>query len=221
MGYNVIIIYIAFLLCLVLLVRYVGNRIQQKKKIDEKTEAAAPTVSVPHNDTAAALSSTETLENKKNEKLKPRDFLMETLKKIGCQAFISEHDNNVYLKYQGEAFCIVQDRGFIRIWDLPYSEVNVLDTNLPLIIESINNANFGIGPTIVISKPDKNGIREIQSKMDMIFLPQLPNPDKYLAKIFDLFFDLKISLQTEIAKWNNPEAQNQPSSLTSSFPYQN
>ncbi|MDE6770336.1 MAG: hypothetical protein K2J78_11490, partial [Muribaculaceae bacterium] len=178
-------------------------------------------VSTPHNDTTDAPSSAETLDNKKKERLKYRDFLMETIKKIGCQAFISEHDNNVYLKYQGEAFCIVQDRSFIRIWDLPYFEVNVLDTNLPLIIESINSANFGIGPTIVISKPDKNGIREIQSKMDMIFLPELPNPDKYLAKIFDLFFDLKISLQTEIAKWNNPEAQNQPSSLTSSFPYQN
>ncbi|MDE6793866.1 MAG: hypothetical protein K2J63_01005, partial [Muribaculaceae bacterium] len=107
MGY--IISYITFLLCLVLLVLYVGNRIQQKKKTDEKTEAAAPTVSIPHNDTTAALSSAETLENKKKERLKHRDFLMETIKKIGCQAFISEHDNNIYLKYQGEAFCIVQD----------------------------------------------------------------------------------------------------------------
>lgn len=196
--------------CTVILTIHITGLIQERKRRKAITEASKE----------SRLTSDDNSQNTNDDKLKHREFLLSTLKDLGCKPILAEHNSNIYLKYQGEAFCIVQDRSFIRIWDLPYSEVNVLDTNLPLIIESINNANFSVGPTIVISKPDENGNREIQSKMDLIFIPSLPNPDKYLSKIFDLFFDLKIRLRTEIARWNTPEAQNQPSSLTV-FPFQN
>lgn len=196
--------------CTVILTIQITGLIHERKRRKDATKATAKS----HH------TSADGSQNTSDDKLKHRDFLLSTLNDLGCKPILSEHSSNIYLKYQGEAFCIVQDRSFIRIWDLPYSEVNVLDTSLPLIIESINSANFSVGPTIVISDPNENGNREIQSKMDLIFIPSLPNPDKYLSKIFDLFFDLKIRLRTEIAKWNTPEAQNQPSSLTV-FPFQN
>ncbi len=202
------------LVCAVVLTVHILSFIKARKQKKANKEV------VDDNATAESLFSTSDSQSTSDEKLKHREFLLTTLKSMGCQPIVGERNSSIFLKYQGEAFCIVQDRSFIRIWDLPYSEVNVLDTNLPLIIESINSANFSLGPTIVISKPDENGNREIQSRMDLIFLPTLPHPDKYLSKIFDLFFDIKIRLKTEISRWNTPEAQNQPSSLTV-FPFQN
>lgn len=132
-----------------------------------------------------------------------RELLLESLKKLNCTPKLSKDGDDIFIKYQGESFCIRQNNGFLRIWDLPFAEINVLDTNLPVILESINSVNNNLGPKIVMSAADDKGVREIMSIMDLIFVPTLANPEQYLATVLQMFFGIKEELRKEIIKWKD------------------
>lgn len=149
-----------------------------------------------------------------------RELLLNALSELGCKADTSDKDN-ISFKFQGENFAVQFNKKFIRIWDLPFGKVNVLDTNLPLIIEGINSANFGFGPTILLRQPDEKGDQLISSKMDILFIPQIPFPEKYLAAVLNMFFDTKQNLQRELDNLVSQSQNSDESILTSASPYQN
>lgn len=151
-----------------------------------------------------------------------RQLLLESLRKINCIPKFDEEDKEkIFIKFQGESFCIVQNKQFIRIWDLPYAEVNVLDTNLPAILESINSANRGFGPTIMLTPANENGVREIMSRIDAVFVPSLTHPDEYLSSLFNSFFITKNNLRDELAKWKEGNDKDFAAIFSYASSYQN
>lgn len=158
---------------------------------------------------------------KENLQAQNKELLLTTLQEMGCQPQEAPGEDRIYLKYQGENFCIDQDLSFIRIWDLPFADVNVIDTNLPLIIETINTANHCMGPTIILSDPDKNGKRNIMSRMDLLFSTFIPDPASYLAAVFNLFFQIKHTFKLELDKALAPSGEGKNSNLSTSQPFLN
>lgn len=150
-----------------------------------------------------------------------KEFLLQTLKTMGCDPIESDEIDHIYIKFQGENFLIIPNIRLLRIWDLPFNEVNMLDTNLSLIIETINKTNYSIGPTIILSDPDEYGIRHIQSRMDLVFGPFIPNAENYLSAILDLFFQAKYNLNIRLEKCLDPSCEKDESNLSSSLPFLN
>lgn len=150
-----------------------------------------------------------------------QQLLMDTLRELGCQPEIDER-GNVNFRYQGESFYAISFGKFLRIWDLPFMNINVLDTRMPLMLEAINSVNREFGPVVIMREPDKDGDRSIASRMDFVFIPQLPNLPNYIESILSLFFDIKHKLHEEINKLTNSQSGNDQSSpLTSGGPSQN
>jgi|GEM_PF-3297550 putative transmembrane protein len=148
-----------------------------------------------------------------------RELLLKTLKELGCQP--EDEEERIYLKYQGVNFSIIQNHKFIRIWDLPYSETNLLDINLPIIVEAMGKANSGFGPTVVMTEADEKGYRHLASRMDILFIPEIPNPKNYLTLIFDSFFKTRDVLKREISELINPPANERTKQKQNPFPWQN
>lgn len=148
-----------------------------------------------------------------------RELLLKTLKELGCQP--EDEEERIYLKYQGVNFSIIQNHKFIRIWDLPYSETNLLDINLPIIVEAMGKANSGFGPTVVMTDADEKGYRHIASRMDILFIPEIPNPKNYLTLIFDSFFKTRDVLKREISELINPPENEGTKQKQNPFPWQN
>lgn len=150
-----------------------------------------------------------------------KQLLMDSLRNFGCQPDIDD-SGNVFFRYQGESFLAIVAGKFIRIWDLPFMNVNVLDTRMPIFLEAINKANSEFGPSIVMRNPNNDGDRQIATRMDIIFIPQLSEIPQYLEYILSLFFDMKHHIILEIEKLtNNRHDNSQSSNLTSGNPSQN
>lgn len=149
-----------------------------------------------------------------------KELFAESLQELGCKAETVE-DGVVLFRYQGETFSVRFNGHFIRIWDHPFMKVNVLDTNLSLIMEAINTVNFGFGPVIVMSDADEEGYRSVASRMDLLFFSHIPKPASYLEGILAMFFEMKHELTKIINDSLSPSESTHGSTLGSSTPFQN
>lgn len=181
----------------------VKNRRQNRpSKIVSSSDISSDDVSEDRVDAGIDdASDTSSQPENENDRYRYRRLLLDTLRKLNCTPELSPDGEDIFIKYQGESFLIRQSKSFIRIWDLPFAQMNVLDTNLPVLLESINSVNNNIGPKIIVSPANDKGVREILSLMDLLFVPSIINPDQYLASIFQMFFGIKEELRQEIAKW--------------------
>lgn len=148
-----------------------------------------------------------------------KSLLMTSLKVLGCHP--EEKDERIKFIYQGENFIALVNKSFIRIWDCPFGNIDILDTNMPLMLEAINTANFEFGPTVVLSDPDEKGMRLLHSKMDFIYGSFIPKHLDYLKAILNSFFEVKYTAILEYKKLIDPQSGNNGSILSSSAPSQN
>lgn len=194
-------------------------------KEDDNSETNAPA----HDLSEKAASDNDIPDKDTGDKKEESDnsnryqsFLLATLHKMNCKPEIGD-DDKIYFRYQGESFAALQNDSFMRIWDLPFMQVNVLDTNLPLIIEIINSVNHNFGPTIVICNADENGERNIMSRYDIVFHPDLSHPEDYLEHIFSFFFSTKNSLASELKQLEPSEKKeaSTPAIYSYALNYQN
>ena len=193
-----------------------SNEHADNKSVSEDTENGSNQSSEDNN-----IKSQRNMTDKEKIHTENKEFLLQTLKVMGCDPIESEEIDHIYIKFQGENFLIIPNIRFLRIWDLPFNEVNMLDTNLSLIIETINKTNYSMGPTIILSDPDEYGIRHIQSRMDLVFGPFIPDAENYLSAIFDLFFQAKYNLNIRLEKCLDPSGEKDESNLSSSIPFLN
>lgn len=142
------------------------------------------------------------------------ELLIDSLCEMGCQPELKE-GNTVFFKFQGEMFSANVNKRFLRIWDLPFARVHMLDLNLPLVMEVINRVNFGLGPVVVLAKPDSNGERDIASRMDILFCSDISQPCEYLEAILLMFFETKRKLEDEFCRLIGKSDSSQSSTLTS------
>lgn len=149
-----------------------------------------------------------------------KELLVVTLRDLGCQP-TSEEDGSVSFGFQGERFNATPNGNFMRIWDLPYLTINVLDTRLPIMMEAINKVNYLFGPVVVLGSPDENGERVIASRYDILFTSDIPKPEMYIESILMAFFNSKHELIKEFEELTGNTGSPQPSTLSSGSPFQN
>jgi hypothetical protein len=118
------------------------------------------------------------------------------LKKLGCQPEFNE-DGSIGVRYQGENFQFMFGNCFTRIWDPAWASINVNDKRLPNMREAMNKVNFNVGPTVVMTSPDKNGMIVIHSRKDLFLHPACPVNVDYMRAILDEFFEVKNALRDD------------------------
>jgi hypothetical protein len=118
------------------------------------------------------------------------------LKELGCQPE-SDEDGLIRVRYQGENFQLVFGNCFTRIWDPAWASVNVNDKRLPNMREAMNKVNFSVGPTVVMTSPDKDGMIVIHSRIDLFLHPACPVNVDYMRAVLDKFFEVKNALRDD------------------------
>lgn len=65
------------------------------------------------------------------------------------------------------------------------------DPDLQRIQEAVNAVNFQFGPTVIMTKLDKDGIIGFFSRRDLLLLPHAPSNDEILDEAFKSFYLVK------------------------------
>lgn len=119
------------------------------------------------------------------------------------------------MQYQGENFLMECEREFVRIWDPAWNGIQANDPNMLLYYEAFNYANFGYGPTIIMSDPNDQGIITVHSRIDIRLQPECPGNEQYVKMIFDSFFAAKErayrTFQQRVAEKQGKEEKQQKS----------
>lgn len=123
-------------------------------------------------------------------------LMFRTLSNLGCQP-TKDDDGTISVKYQGENFKMQFGGMYARVWDPMWSSIKADDPDLPNIREAVNDANYSFGPTIVMTKPDDEGIITFHSRCDIMLHPAVPDNEPYVAAILDSFFKIKEQLQAD------------------------
>lgn len=118
--------------------------------------------------------------------------MLRALRGIGCQPVPEEDEEDAMnVQYQGEKFYIECGGPYARIWDPAWAQIKTDDPEYPIVREAINATNFSFGPTVVMTRPNDEGIVTIHSRRDIMLHPALPEHEQYVKAVLDSFFEIK------------------------------
>lgn len=158
----------------------------------------------------------------KNEQNQPDTLglMFRTLSNLGCQPTKNE-DGTLSVSYQGENFHMEFGGMYARVWDPMWAGVKADDTQLPQIREAVNAANFNFGPTVVMTKPDEEGVIRFHSRRDIMLHPACPDNEPFVKSVLDSFFDAKEQVRSNfqhiIAQQNEVRRNRRPVGFTTGF----
>lgn len=132
-------------------------------------------------------------ETKKPRRPRMKTLFIETLKKMGCPYQKGNDKNEILVKYQGEKFvmCFYTELPYVRIWDLGWKAVLLEDLDeVARMRRAINKVN-GCGCATAYYSIDKEcGYMDVHAKSTILFIPEIPNLEKYLTIELNDFFHL-------------------------------
>lgn len=160
---------------------------------------------VKHNNTEMETSQNN---SESTQTPDPTQVMLETLKQIGCQPNLDK-DGKILVAYQGENFIIEIRRAYARIWDPSWSSTTIDEPNLPMLKDAMNQANYGFGPTIILGDPDDEGIISVNSRLDIVVVPEMANMEAYMETMLGSFFYTKERLREEFLKLNEKQTEAQ------------
>lgn len=139
-----------------------------------------------------------------------RMLVLETLGKMGC-AFDDEDDGIIRFSYQGAGFAIeaVDDCLFINV-DYPWWHVLPMDGDLEdfaYMQKAVNMANHHYACNVFYTFNKEENLIGVHCKKNILFVPQIPNLEGYLASVLDSFFKTQREVMTEIEKNRIKEEQ--------------
>ena len=129
------------------------------------------------------------------------DLMMRTLHNLGCQPSANE-DGTLSVQYQGENFHMEFGGMYARVWDPMWAGIKADDPDLPNIREAVNAANFNFGPTVVMTKPDEEGVINFHSRRDIMLHPACPDNVPFVKAVLDSFFDAKEQVRSNFQQIN-------------------
>ena len=145
-------------------------------------------------------------EEKQEEPPHTKDLCIELLKKLNCEVFVSEEEENrLDFKYQGEHFIIdaTNESFFINIWDPGWYVVPLDDLEqMSNVRKAVNTINNYSGTTIVYYIEEEGQKFILHSKRQCILPKDLPHVKEYLRALLDDFFAVQKWLSKEIATQN-------------------
>ena len=136
------------------------------------------------------------------------DLMMRTLHNLGCQPSANE-DGTLSVQYQGENFHMEFGGMYARVWDPMWAGIKADDPDLPNIREAVNAANFNFGPTVVMTKPDEEGVIGFHSRRDIMLHPACPDNVPFVKAVLDSFFDAKEQVRSNFQQINTKQMEQQ------------
>ena len=163
-------------------------------KLNKKDEEPDDSINRQYDEVVADMFNTQKNEemNPQNEDPKPDTLglMFRTLSSLGCQPTANE-DGTLSVQYQGENFHMEFGGLYARVWDPMWAGVKADDPDMPKIREAVNAANFSFGPTVVMTKPDDEGVISFHSRRDIMLHPACPDNVPFVKAVLDSFFDMK------------------------------
>lgn len=163
----------------------IGVIIQHVMKIKDEKEERMDTESI----------------SEENKQPNTFDLMMRTLHNLGCQPSANE-DGTLSVQYQGENFHMEFGGMYARVWDPMWAGIKADDPDLPNIREAVNAANFHFGPTVVMTKPDEEGVIGFHSRRDIMLHPACPDNVPFVKAVLDSFFDAKEQVRSNFQQIN-------------------
>lgn len=143
----------------------------------------------------------ETSNQSEDQKPDTLGLMYNTLNNLGCQPTLNE-DGSLSVQYQGENFHMEFGGMYARVWDPMWSAIKADDPQLSNVKEAVNAANFNFGPTIVLSRPDKDGLIGFSSRRDIMLHPACPDNEPFVKSVLDSFFTAKEELRQSFNQIN-------------------
>ena len=170
----------------------IGVIIQHVMKIKDEKEERMDTESI----------------SEENKQPNTFDLMMRTLHNLGCQPSANE-DGTLSVQYQGENFHMEFGGMYARVWDPMWAGIKADDPDLPNIREAVNAANFNFGPTVVMTKPDDEGVIGFHSRRDIMLHPACPDNVPFVKAVLDSFFDAKEQVRSSFQQINAQQMEMQ------------
>ena len=155
--------------------------------------------------------------NQNNEEMKQdndtpnpdtQGLMFNTLNQLGCQPTAND-DGTISVQYQGENFYMEFGGMYARVWDPGWACIEADEPDLPNIREAVNATNFNFGPTVVMTKPDKDGVISFHSRRDIMLNPACPDNVPFVKDVLDSFFDAKEQVRSNFQQINTQQMEMQ------------
>lgn len=137
-----------------------------------------------------------------------KELMFNTLSQLGCQPTAND-DGTISVQYQGENFHMEFGGMYARVWDPMWAGIKADDPDLPNIREAVNAANFNFGPTVVMTKPDEEGVIGFHSRRDIMLHPACPDNVPFVKAVLDSFFDAKEQVRSNFQQINAKQMEQQ------------
>lgn len=156
--------------------------------------------------------------NSTNDSEEPHtlELMFTTLCNIGCQPNKND-DGTILVSYQGEKFLMEFVEMYVMIWDLSWNAFKADDPEMPTIREAVNITNFRIGPTVVLSAPNDEGIIYMHSRRDIMLHPDCPDNEIFVQAVLNSFFVTKEQQRYDFQQLKDEQTETQKSHRPTGF----
>ena len=133
-------------------------------------------------------------------------LVLSTLRKIGCEPEMETQGNlnYVYFTYQGEKFTIEcnDDCFFINIYDTLWYSISIyIDVEeIANLHKVVNLANQQVNCTLLYTTNKEIEEIGVHSRKNLLFVKEIPEPDKYLMSVLSGFFKAQRFVLAELEK---------------------
>lgn len=133
-------------------------------------------------------------------------LVLTTLRKIGCEPQVEAQGefNYVYFTYQGENFTIEcnDDCFFINIYDTWWYSISIYSDveEIANLHKVVNLANQHVNCTLLYTTNKEIEEIGVHSRQNLLFVKEIPEPDKYLMSVLSGFFKAQRMVLTELEK---------------------
>ena len=179
-------------------------------KLNKKSEEES--VNHHYDEVVADMYNTQNNEGMKQDNDTPKPdtqgLTINTLSQLGCQPTAND-DGTISVQYQGENFHMEFGGMYTRVWDPMWAGIKADDSDLPNIREAVNATNFNFGPTVVMTKPDEEGVIGFHSRRDIMLHPACPDNVPFVKAVLDSFFDAKEQVRSNFQQINAQQMEMQ------------
>ena len=132
-------------------------------------------------------------------------LVLTTLRKIGCEPQVEAQGSNyVYFTYQGENFTIEcsDDCYFINIYDTWWYSISIYSDveEIANLHKVVNQANQQVNCTLLYTTNKEIEEIGVHSRQNLLFVKEIPEPDKYLMSVLSGFFKAQRLVLAELEK---------------------
>ena len=133
-------------------------------------------------------------------------LVLSILRKIGCEPEMETQGNlnYVYFTYQGEKFTIEcnDDCFFIIIYDTWWYSISIYSDveEIANLHKVVNLANQQVNCTLLYTINKEIEEIGVHSRQNLLFIKEIPEPDKYLMSVLSGFFKAQRFVLAELEK---------------------